>query len=295
MLHGAENKKILKDEAFHGAMDQLKAEGRVRYVGVSCHGSAWYLPPEEDLEAVLMEAVNDGRFDVFLMTYNFVNREKAERVLRACAEKKVGTTIMKSNPMITFRAIQGYMQRLEENNRRVDDTLRDWHSRLVAENNLAREMFGKYGYGDEDEQMLEAAIRFVIGNPDAHSVCLPFKSINDVENWGSNSGMPLTGEQSSLLEHYRRHFGALNCRFGCRECASACPHNVQISTIMRYNYYFENKGQEKYAMEKYAALPGKQAGICRDCPGYCHDACPYGVLARPILSMAHENLSLHHS
>jgi predicted aldo/keto reductase-like oxidoreductase len=293
MLHGADNTRILKDEAFHGAMDQLKAEGRVRYVGVSCHGSAWYLPPEEDLDAVLLAAVDDGRFDVFLMTYNFVNREKAERVLRACAEKKVGTSIMKSNPMITFRAIEGYVQRMEESNQRVDDTMRDWHSRLMEENNLARELFGKYGYGDGDEEMLGAAIRFVIGNPDAHTVCLPFKSINDVEKWGSNSGRQLTGEQASLLDFYRRKFGYLNCRIGCRECAPACPHNVQVSTIMRYNYYFQNKGQEKYAMEKYTALEGSKADVCRDCPGYCQDACPYGVLARPMLGMAHLNLALN--
>jgi predicted aldo/keto reductase-like oxidoreductase len=293
MLHGADNTRILKDEAFHGAMEQLKAEGRVKYVGVSCHGSAWYLPPEEDLEAVLLAAVDDGRFDVFLMAYNFVNREKAEKVFRACAEKNVGTSIMKSNPMITFRAIEGYVQRLEESNQRVDDTLRDWHSRLVDDNRLARELFAKYGYGDGDEEMLEAAIRFAIGNPDAHTVCLPFKSISDVENWGANSGRPLREDQAGLLEYYRQHFGHLNCRTGCRECAAACPHGVQVSTIMRYNYYFRNKGQEKYAMEKYAALDGTRADVCRDCPGYCQDACPYGVLARPVLAMAHEDLSLY--
>lgn len=290
MLHGADNTRILKDEAFHGAMKQLKAEGKVKFTGVSCHGSAWYLPPEEDLEAVLSAGVDDGRFDVFLMTYNFVNREKAERVLQKCAEKNIGTTIMKSNPNITFKAIQGYVDRLEEQNERVDDTLMNWHGRLVKETDLAREYFGKYGYKDEDEQMVEAAIRFVIGNPNAHSVCLPFKTINEVETWGANSGKPLTEEQSALLDFYRHRFGTLNCRFGCRECASACPNNVQVSTIMRYNYYFQNKGQEKYAMEKYASLEGSKADVCRDCPGHCENACPYGVLARPILSMAHGNL-----
>ncbi len=40
MLHGAENTHILKDNAFHSAMDQLKAEGRVKFTGVFCHGSA---------------------------------------------------------------------------------------------------------------------------------------------------------------------------------------------------------------------------------------------------------------
>jgi predicted aldo/keto reductase-like oxidoreductase len=59
---------------------------------------------------------------------------------------------------------------------------------------------------------------------------------------------------------------------------------------MRYNYYFQNKGQEKYAMQKYAALPGKKADVCRDCPGFCERACPYGIDVRPMLSMAHLNL-----
>jgi ferredoxin len=59
---------------------------------------------------------------------------------------------------------------------------------------------------------------------------------------------------------------------------------------MRYNYYFQNKGQEKYAMEKYAALNERNADVCLDCPGFCQDACPNGVLVRPLLGMAHENL-----
>ncbi|HEC43097.1 MAG TPA: hypothetical protein ENI20_09745 [Bacteroides sp.] len=104
-----------------------------------------------------MAAVDDGRFDVFLMTYNFVNREKAERVLRACAEKNVRTTIMTSNPMITFKAIEGAIQSMEETDKRVDDTLMDWHSRLVEETTLAKNFFGKYGYKDEDEEMLKAS------------------------------------------------------------------------------------------------------------------------------------------
>jgi len=197
---------------------------------------------------------------------------------------------MKSNPTITFKAIQGYVDQLKEDNEPVNDTLMEWHGRLVAETNQDREYFGKYGYKDEDEQMLEAAIRFVIGNPDAHSVCLPFKSINDVENWGANSGKSLTGEQSALLDFYRQRFGTLNCRFGCRECSAACPHDVQVSTIMRYNYYFQNKGEEKYAMERYSAIEGSKANVCRDCPGHCETACPYGVMARPMLGLAHNNL-----
>ena len=291
MLHSAENTRILKDEAFHSAMDQLRAEGRIKSVGVSCHGSAWYLPPEEDLEAVLLAAADDGRFDVFLMTYNFVNREKAERVLAACADKNIGTVIMKSNPMITFKSVEGYIQRFQEEGRPVNDTLMAWHDRLLDKTNQAKEYFSPYGIVDDD-QLVDAAIQFVISNPDAHSVCLPFKNLGELERWILLSGKNLSGDQASLLEFYLQQFGELNCHLGCRECAAACPHDVPVSTIMRYNYYFQNKGREKYAMQQYAELQGKKADACIGCPGYCEQACPNNVQVRPMLSMAHDNL--HH-
>ncbi len=210
-----------------------------------------------------MAAVDDGRFNVFLMTYNFINQEKAERVLRACDEKKIGISIMKSNPMITFKAVQGYVDRIEQEGKPMDDTLVAWRDRLSTKSNQAKEYFGEYGIVD-DEQLVDAAIQFVISNPDAHTVCLPFNNLSDIERWATLSGKVLTRDQASLLDFYRKQFGELNCRFGCRECAHACPHDIQVSTIMRYNYYFQNKGQEKYAMERYAKLDRNNADVCRE-------------------------------
>jgi len=40
-------------------------------------------------------------------------------------------------------------------------------------------------------------------------------------------------------------------------------------------------------------LGDHRAVECRDCPGYCESACPYGVLAKPMLAMAHENLKVN--
>ena len=178
-----------------------------------------------------MAAANDGRFDVFLMTYNFVNKEKAERVLRVCAEKNIGTVIMKSNPMITLKSIEGYINRFEQEGQPVNDTLMAWHDRLLDKSNQAKEFFGQYGIVD-DEQLVDAAIQFVISNPDAHSVCLPFKNIAEMERWIHLSGNSLTRDQASLLEFYRKQFEEMNCRFGCRECASACPDNVLVRPML---------------------------------------------------------------
>jgi predicted aldo/keto reductase-like oxidoreductase len=70
MMHMPEKTDTLKLEGFHAAMQELKAEGRVRFVGVSHHGSFWFADPAETMENVLLAAADDGRFDVFLMAYN---------------------------------------------------------------------------------------------------------------------------------------------------------------------------------------------------------------------------------
>jgi len=93
-MHMPETVETLRTEGFHAAMQELKAEGRIKHVGVSNHGSFWYRDPEETMEKVLMAAVEDGRFDVFLMAYNFLKMDEAERVLEACRGRKIGTTIM---------------------------------------------------------------------------------------------------------------------------------------------------------------------------------------------------------
>ena len=98
--------------------------------------------------------------------------------------------------------------------------------------------------------------------------------------------------QASLLEKYTEHFGTLNCRIGCNECEKVCPHHLPVNTIMRYNYYFQNKKLEKEAMQLYAKIQGKNADVCKDYQGYCEEACPYGVSTHNLLSIAHQNLSL---
>jgi predicted aldo/keto reductase-like oxidoreductase len=99
MMHYPEKLETLKTEGFHAAMQQLKSEGRLRFVGASHHGSFWFKAPEVPMDKVLLAAAEDGRFDVFLMAYNFLQMDQAERVLKVCKEKKIGTALMKSTPV----------------------------------------------------------------------------------------------------------------------------------------------------------------------------------------------------
>jgi ferredoxin len=59
---------------------------------------------------------------------------------------------------------------------------------------------------------------------------------------------------------------------------------------MRYNYYYQKKGDQKHAMELYSKLNSSRLDLCQSCPGYCENTCPYGVAAKGLLAVARENL-----
>jgi predicted aldo/keto reductase-like oxidoreductase len=291
MIHSADHSKIVKDEAFHAGMEQLKAEGRVKYTGVSCHGSAWYRLPEESLEKVLLTAADTNKFDVFLMTYNFINASMAEKVFRACDKKGIGRAIMKSSPVQVYKLIEKAVKRYEEKGEEVGEDYYAYLNRYKRRAEKAREFFRSYG-AVTDEELINAAIVYVLSNPQAHTVCLDIRNLEDVKRYVGLSGNKLERDQTLLLGDYKHYFGFLNCHLGCNECEKACPHHLPVNTILRYNYYYQNKRDEKEAMKLYAGLPGKKAEVCVECPGYCEDACPNGVSARSLMTMAHQNLSI---
>jgi hypothetical protein len=120
MMHAPEKAETLKNEAFHAAMDQLKAEGLIRFVGVSNHGSFWFKDSEETMGEVLLAAADDGRFDVMLMAYNFLQMDQAEQVLEACKEKDIGAVLMKTTPVTNFYRIKGYVEQQEKEGKDIN-------------------------------------------------------------------------------------------------------------------------------------------------------------------------------
>jgi predicted aldo/keto reductase-like oxidoreductase len=103
---------MIKSEAFHAAVKQLKNEGRLRFCGVSCHGSMWIHEPKESMEEILLAAVDDGRFDVLLMTYNYLMQDMGKKIMTACKEKNIGTTIMKTDPYSKYFVLKEMYNKL---------------------------------------------------------------------------------------------------------------------------------------------------------------------------------------
>jgi aryl-alcohol dehydrogenase-like predicted oxidoreductase len=301
-IHLCTTVEKLSNPAFHAAMDQLKAEGKVRFTGVSYHGPGG--SQDESMADVLCAAAEDGRFDAMLLVYNFLNHEEGDRIIAACKANNVGTTAMKTAPgVLRFEPLdpdnlserqERYLERLMSRGQSRESAL----ERLEAQTRRQKDMYERtlpfveqYGLSTE-EQLRLGSIHWVLQNPDMHTACIAFTNFDLVDKVIPLSGTELSSAESLMLQEYRLVLNDQYCRHGCRECGASCPHDVAVSTIMRYAYYYEGQGYEKYAMTKYAGLVRNDASACRSCVGDCAGACPYGIDIQPNMLQVHDLLTL---
>lgn len=301
LIGAVTNVNELHNEAYHAAVKRLKADGRLKHAGVACHGPRGM---GDSMEKVLLSAADDGRFDLMLLLYNFLNKEEGEKVLAACKEKNIGTTAMKTTPG-KIKEIPTFDPEdpSEEYEERIKMMMsfglpREEAIQMVAgmveSDKVAREQtkpfLAKYGLKTED-QLWEASIKWVRQNPDMHSVCVSMTDFDKVDKTIALSGKNLTSDQQAFLRDYEKTLSWSYCRHGCSQCSGECEYALPVSTIMRYTYYYE-QGYEKLAMEKYASLKENNAMRCAGCTESCEGSCPYGVMIRSNLLNAHTLLTL---
>lgn len=291
MMHGVDNAAALDHEGFHAAVKQLKADGRLMWAGVSNHGSFHPIDNKEPLGKVLLAAAEDGRFDVYLMAYNFLNQEQSGKVLKVCKEKGIGTTLMKTNPVGGYFGVKEGIARLEKEGKDIPEYYQKALVKFKAKYEQAEEFLKEHNLEDPGE-IREAAIKFCLNNPNVNSICISFRNFDDVAKYVKLSGTRFTPADVALLDVYSKSFGHFYCRHACGQCESSCPQNVAVNTIMRYNHYFAAQGREKYAMARYAKLASRVADQCQNCTGHCESVCPYKVPVQTLLVLAHRNLTL---
>lgn len=291
MMHMPEKVETLGTEGFHAAMEELKAEGRVKFTGVSNHGSFWFKDPEETMEKMLLTAAEDGRFDVFLLAYNFLKMDQSERVLEVCKEKKIGTALMKATPVAIYYSLKSRIEQLEKEKKEVHPLYAEGLKRYKDKVDRAQDFIKRYDL-QNPEEIKDAAVRFCLENPNVNTVCCLARTYDEMESFVRLSGSRLSDLEKTKLTGYREGCSEIYCRHACGACEPECPHGVPVNTIMRYHHYFAAQGREREAMRLYAEIPGVKAEACEKCPGYCEAACPYKVSIQGMLLLAHEQLSL---
>jgi aryl-alcohol dehydrogenase-like predicted oxidoreductase len=291
----------LNHPGYHAAMDQLKAEGRVRFTGATYHGPE--VTDQTGMADVLCAAAEDGRFDVLLLVYNFLNHSEGDRIIAAAKANNVGTTAMKTapgklraepfDPENLSELYQQYLDLMLRAGQSRESALRELQAYSDAQNEFAEktQVFAER-YGIENDEALHlVSIQWVLQNPDMHTACISVWSFDLIDKIVALSGTQLTGPAEDMLERSRSALDSQYCRHGCVECIDSCPFNVAVSNIMRYAYYFEAQGRERHAMSKYAAL-GSGAAPCKDCAGLCAGACKYGLAIQFKMLQAHDLLTL---
>lgn len=295
-MHAVPDMEALSHPGYHAAMEQLKAEGRVRFSGVSTHGG--------NAVDVLSAAAEDGRFDMMLLVYNFMNHEDSDRIIAACKANNVGTTAMKTSPgSLEYVPVdpenlsadqERYIERFTGRGMSKEAAM----ERLQAQANRQKDTYDKtlpfaerYGIQGQDQLRL-GSIHWVLQNPDMHTACVSFTEFDLVDKVVPLSGTRLTPPEEQMLHQIGLSLNNQYCRHGCGECQGNCPYQVPVNTIMRYAYYYQGQGREKYAMSRYAALDGPAASPCLNCSGQCEGACPFGLDIQTNMLQVHDLLTL---
>jgi len=305
-MHGVTEAAMVKHAGFHAAIRRLKAEGKVRHAGISSHGPRG--AAGDAMDRVLLAAAEDGRFDLMLLVYSFINREPGQRVLAACKRRGIGATLMKVTPARLELKPFDPDDPSEEHARMIGLLIKrgltreqavaqlkvrlEQHRADLQQNRATIDAFvARYGIRTE-EQLAENSVRWALGNPAVSTVLVSMNDFETIDAFTALAGTRLTGADSRRLRDWNVTFGRGYCRHGCAACAGLCPHGVPVSTVMRYAYYFARQGRQRHAMERYAALDGLDGARCLDCDAPCRGACPYGFAIQAQLMTAHQLLSL---
>jgi predicted aldo/keto reductase-like oxidoreductase len=256
LIHGAQDETLLDDERVLSTFEKLKAQGKYRFRGLSCHANH---------HNIVKKAVETGFYDMIQLGYNVFDIQESEKeietyedYLGACGlrhlialakSKDVGIIAMKT------LKIGGRRQNLE-----------------------------KYKTGKTT--LYQAMLKWVLENRDISSAVIEMLTFEELEEDLGVIGKPLTERERRNLFRFVVENSKDYCHM-CGLCQKSCPSRIETTTILRYLAYHEGYNKTRLAKESYSRLkPGQTAPACQNC-GECEKACPYGISIRKKIGEAH--------
>jgi len=246
--HAVNDTSRLKNPEWAEFATRARAAGKIRFTGMSGHGGR--------LVECIDYAVENGVADVLLVGYNFGQdpaflqrftagfdfvavQEDLPRALLSARAKGVGVVAMK-----TLRGAK----------------LNDMKP------------FERPG-----GTFAQAAFRWTLSSPNVDALVVTMRSPEQVDEYLVASGTSVVRADLRLLERYEARNGHEQCRYGCNDCAGACPLGVPISDVLRARMYAEDYGDVALARRELALL-ASDASACLSCAHQtCAGSCPHGL------------------
>ena len=229
--------------------DRARAQGKIRFTGMSGHGGRLVecldVALDQGLVDVILVAHNFGQdpafYERFSRSFDFVaTQPDLPRVLAKARAKGVGVVAMK-----TLRGA------------RLND-------------------MRPYEHGGAS--FAQAAFRWTLASPNVDALVVTMNSAAQVDEYlGASGARELARGDGALLRRYAVRSAATQCRYGCDACLASCPSQVPISDVLRTRMYAEDYGDPVLARREYAELGGG-AEACLSCAETrCAAACPHGL------------------
>jgi uncharacterized protein len=247
--HAVNDVARMQNEEWWAFTERAKEQGKIRFRGMSGHGSR--------LAECLEYAIEQELVDVVLVAYSFGQDPDFYARLRHTFH---------------FVALQPELPRALDKAREKDIGVIAMKTLMGARLNDMR------AYEREGYTFAQAAFRWVLSSPRVDALLISMNSTESIDEYVAASGDPeLRGEHLQLLDRYAYLQHGSYCRHGCNFCEGACPEQVDIAEVLRTRMYDVDYGDPALAVEDYAKL-GVGASPCLTCAHQaCLGACPYGI------------------
>jgi predicted aldo/keto reductase-like oxidoreductase len=239
----------MQNEEWWAFTERAKEQGKIRFRGMSGHGSR--------LAECVDYAVGRDLVDVVLVAYSFGQDPDLYDRLRHTFH---------------FVALQPELPRALEKAKAKDVGVIAMKTLMGARLNDMRP------YESEGYTFAQAAFRWVLSSPRVDAVLISMTSTAQIDEYvAASAGRAIRQGDLDLLERYAALQDKSYCRHGCNACEGACPEGVDIAEVLRTRMYAVDYRDQALALEDYAKL-GKGAEACLTCAHQaCLGACAYGL------------------
>jgi hypothetical protein len=247
--HAVNDVARMQNEEWWAFTERAREQGKIRFRGMSGHGSR--------LAECLDFAIEQDLVDVVLVAYSFGQDPDFVDRLRHTFH---------------FVALQPELPRALDKAKAKDVGVIAMKTLMGARLNDMRP------YERPGSTFAQAAFRWVLSSPRVDALIISMNSADGIDEYVAASGDPeMRGEHRQLLDRYAYMQHARYCRPGCNFCEGACPEGVAIAEVLRTRMYDVDYGDPALAVEDYAKLDGG-ASACLTCAHQaCLSACPYGI------------------